>query len=257
MTSPFFSVDKKVAVITGGGSGIGLATARRLAAAGAHVTIANRRDSSGVAAEIGATYIPTDVAVEEQVERLMAAVAERHGRIDIIVNNAAYADAGGSVEDISSDAMRRYVDVNLLGVFYGMKYGSPHMLDGGSIINIGSLAALVGYPGYGAYVSTKWAVVGLTKSAAIELGPRRIRVNCVCPGTTDTPINQEVGAEAELKLVRIAAPLGRIGEPEDIAAVIHFLASNDASYVSGSVITADGGWLAGPSHAAIEKLIGA
>ncbi|MGE0552087.1 MAG: SDR family NAD(P)-dependent oxidoreductase [Gemmatimonadales bacterium] len=251
-----FSLEGKTAVITGGGSGIGLATARRFVAAGAKVTFGNRSDSSRLAKEMGATFVRTDVAVEAQVEALMKGVADREGGIDIVVNNAGYGQVGTDVSGLSREALQQHLDVNLFGVLYGIKHGVAAMRGRGSIVNVGSIAGMVGFPTYGAYVASKWAVVGLTKSAAIELGPRGIRVNCVCPGTIDTPINQQAGAEAELELVSTIAPIGRIGTPEEVAAVIHFLAADDASYVTGAAIEVDGGWLAGPTIALIERVVG-
>ncbi|MEZ4588219.1 MAG: SDR family oxidoreductase [Gemmatimonadales bacterium] len=251
-----FSLEGKVAVITGGGSGIGLATARRFAAAGAKVTFGNRSDSSGLAREMGASFVRTDVAVEAQVEALMKSVADREGGIDVVVNNAGYGQVGTDVSGLSREALQQHLDVNLFGVLYGIKHGVAAMRGRGSIVNVGSIAGMVGFPTYGAYVASKWAVVGLTKSAAIELGPRGIRVNCVCPGTIDTPINQQAGAEAELELVSTIAPIGRIGTPEEVAAAIHFLAADDAGYVTGAAIEVDGGWLAGPTMALIEKVVG-
>lgn len=251
-----FSLAGKVAVITGGGSGIGLATARRFVAAGARVTIANRSDSTALAGEIGARYVRTDVSQEDQVESLLKGVADREGGLDIVVNNAGFGAVGPDVTQLTREALQQHLDPNLFGVLYGMKHGAPLMKNGGSIVNVSSIAGLIGMPTYGAYVSSKWAVIGLTKAAALELGPRKIRVNAVCPGTIDTPINQQAGAEAELVVVNTVTPLGRIGTPDEAAAVIHFLAADDASYVTGTAIEVDGGWLAGPSIAMIEKVVG-
>ncbi len=252
-----FSLAGKVAVITGGGSGIGLATARRFVAAGARVTIANRSDSTTLAKEMGATYVRTDVSVESQVEALLKGAADREGGLDIVVNNAGFGQVGPDVTSLTRESLQQHLDPNLFGVLYGMKHGAPLMKNGGSIVNVSSIAGVMGMPTYGAYVASKWAVIGLTKSAALELGPRKIRVNCVCPGTIDTPINQQAGAEAELKVVSTIAPLGRIGTPDEAAAVIHFLAADDASYVTGTAIEVDGGWVAGPSIAMIETIVGA
>ena len=166
-------------------------------------------------------------------------------------------EVGPEVASLSRELLQRHLDVNLFGVLYGIKHGVARMRDGGSIVNVSSLAGLVGFPTYGAYVASKWAVIGLSKSAAVELGPRRIRVNCVCPGTIDTPINQQAGAEAELEIVKTIAPLGRIGTPDEVAAIIQFLASDDAGYFTGSAIDVAGGWLAGPSLALIGRLLGA
>jgi 3alpha(or 20beta)-hydroxysteroid dehydrogenase len=251
-----FSLAGKVAVVTGGGSGIGLATARRFREAGAKVTIANRSDSTRLADEMGARYVRTDVAVEAEVEALMSTVAERDGPIDIVVNNAGFGEVGAEVAALPQSVLQHHLDVNLFGVLYGIKHGAARMRDGGSIVNVSSLAGLVGFPTYGAYVASKWGVVGLSKSAALELAGRRIRVNCVCPGTIDTPINQQAGADAELELVKTVAPLGRIGTPDEVAATIHFLAADDAGYVTGAAIEVDGGWLAGISIGLITKLLG-
>jgi len=251
-----FSLEGKVAVITGGGSGIGLATARRFVQAGAKVTIANRSDSTALAKEMGATWVRTDVSVEGQVEALMKGVADREGRIDIVVNNAGFGQVGTDVAGLSRESLQEHLDPNLFGVLYGMKYGVPAMPEGGSVVNVSSLAGLMAFPTYGAYVASKWAMIGLSKAAAVELGPRKIRVTCVCPGTIDTPINQQAGAEAELIIVSTIAPLGRIGTPDEVAAAIHFLAADDSGYCTGTAIEVDGGWLAGPSMAMIEKIVG-
>jgi NAD(P)-dependent dehydrogenase (short-subunit alcohol dehydrogenase family) len=143
----------------------------------------------------------------------------------------------------------------LYGVLYGIKHAVKHMRRGSSIVNVASIAARMGLPGYSAYVASKWAVIGLSRSAAIELGPQGIRVNCLCPGTIDTPLNQQAGADAELELVKALTPCGRIGQPEEMAGVIHFLASDDSSYVTGTEFIADGGWTAGLSIATAEKLL--
>jgi NAD(P)-dependent dehydrogenase (short-subunit alcohol dehydrogenase family) len=252
----FFSLTDKVAVITGGGSGIGLATAKRFSAAGARVTIANRSDSSALAASFGAAYIRTDVAEEDQVQALMDGVARAHGRIDIVVNNAGFGEVGTEAVQLGQESFDKHLHINLHGVLYGIKHGAKHMQSGGSIVNVASIASVMGIPGYAAYVASKHGVVGLSRSAAIELAPRGIRVNCLCPGTIDTPINQAAGAEAELEMVKLLAPLGRIGQSEEMAAAIHFLASEDSSYVTGTELIADGGWRTGLSIGTIGKLMG-
>jgi len=250
----FFSLQGKVAVITGGGSGIGLATAKRFVKAGATVVIANRRDSSALASSFGAEYVHADVCKEADVEKLMDGVASQHGRIDIVVNNAGYGQVGMTCADVTEAAMQAHLQPNVLGVMFGTKHGVKHMPRGGAIVNVSSLGGIIGIPGYGAYVATKFAVVGMTKTAALELAPQGIRVNSVCPGTIDTPINHQGGADAELELVKIIAPLGRIGEPEEVAALIHCLAAPDCGYVTGEAVVIDGGWAAGPSIALFEKL---
>lgn len=235
-----FSLQGKVAVVTGGGSGIGLATARRFVEAGAAVVIANRSDSSEIARSMGATYLRADVAKEKDVKALMEAVAERHGRIDVLVNNAGTFRAG-SIVDPGTEIYDLQFAVNTYGVLYGIRHAVPHMTGGGSVINVSSIAGLVGLPTYGAYSASKAAVINLTKTAAVELASRRIRVNCVCPGTIDTPMAQYPGAEAEVIVIETAAPLGRLGRPEEVAALIHFLASDDCSYITGESVVVDGG----------------
>ena len=252
----FFSLRDKVAVITGGGSGIGLATARRFAQAGAHVVIANRSDSTGIASEIGGLYVRTDVSEETQVEALLTQVAGKFGRVDIMVNNAGFGEVGITTDQLTQDSLDKHLRINLNGVIYGIKHCVKYMPRGGSIVNVASIAGCMGLPGYSAYVASKWAVVGLTRAAALELGPRGIRVNSLCPGTINTPINQQAGADAELELVKTITPSGRIGQPEEMASAIHFLASSDSSYVTGTELMADGGWSAGLSLAAIEKIVG-
>lgn len=252
-----FSIEDKVAVITGGGSGIGLATAKRFVAAGAQVVIANRSDSDVLARSIGAQYIRADVSNESDVKALLDNVASKFGRINILVNNAGFGIVGVETQQLSAESLDKHLRINLHGVLYGIKHSVQHMPRGSSIVNVASLAACMGLPGYGAYVASKWAVIGLTRTAAIELGPKGIRVNCLCPGTIDTPINQQAGADAELDLVKTLTPCGRIGQPEEMASAIHFLASDDSSYITGTEFIADGGWNAGLSIATIETLMAA
>jgi 3alpha(or 20beta)-hydroxysteroid dehydrogenase len=251
-----FSLDQKVAVVTGGGSGIGLATAKRFVAAGATVVIATRSDNAALARSFGAAYVRADVRREDDVRALIETTVDRHGKIDVLVNNAGYAAVGATVTDLTQQTLLEHLVPNVLGVAYGMKYASQYMKSGSSIINVASLAAVIGFPAYGAYAASKFAVVGLTKTAAIELAPRGIRVNCVCPGTIDTPINQQAGADAELEVVKTVAPLGRIGKPEEVAALMHALAAEDCGYLTGEAVAIDGGWLAGPSIALFERLAG-
>lgn len=248
-----FSLRDKVAVVTGGGSGIGLATARRFVAAGAKVVVADRRDSATLAESFGADFVQTDVSKEEDVAHLMSYAATNHKRIDIAVNNAGFFH-GAMLSETTTETLEKHWRPNLLGVVYGIKHAAAHMLRGGSIINTCSIAGLIGMPTYGAYVASKFAVLGVTKTAAIELASRGIRVNCVCPGSIDTPMAQQGDAEAEIRVVKTLAPLGRLGKPEEVAALMHFLAADDCSYITGEAIVIDGGWLAGPSIAAFDRL---
>ena len=178
-----FSLKDKIAIVTGGGSGIGLATARRFAAAGAKVVIANRSDSSVVAASFGGEYLPADVGEESQVKALVAEVVRRHGRIDILVNSAGVIDDMVPITEMSASAMRRHFEVNTMGIWSAIRYAAPHMRDG-SIVNVSSVAALLGVATYAAYSASKAAINAFSRSLAAELGPRNINVNVVAPGAT-------------------------------------------------------------------------
>ena len=252
-----FSLESKIAIVTGGGSGIGLATARRFAAAGAKVVIANRSDAGALAEGFGAAYLPVDVAEESQVKALVAEVIRRHGRIDILVNSAGLIDDMLPIAEMSAQAMRRHFDVNSMGVWSTMRHAAPHMA-GGSIINVSSVAALLGVATYAAYSASKAAVVSLTQTAAVELADKGIRVNCVCPGSIDTPmLRQQANADIEIGFIEKAAAAGRIGQPEEVAALIHFLAADDCRYITGQAIMIDGGLLNIHAHALVDTVIAA
>jgi 3alpha(or 20beta)-hydroxysteroid dehydrogenase len=252
-----FSLQSKIAIVTGGGSGIGLATARRLASAGAKVVIANRSDARALAEGFGAAYLPVDVAEESQVKALVAEVVRRHGRIDILVNSAGLIDDMLPITELSAEAMRRHFEVNSMGVWSTMRHAAAHMA-GGSIINVSSVAALLGVATYAAYSASKAAVVSLTQTAAVELADKGIRVNCVCPGSIDTPmLRQQANADIEIGFIEKAAAAGRIGQPEEVAALIHFLAADDCRYITGQAIMIDGGLLNIHAHALVETVIAA
>jgi 3alpha(or 20beta)-hydroxysteroid dehydrogenase len=252
-----FSLKSKIAIVTGGGSGIGLATARRFATAGAKVVIANRSDAGALAEGFGAAYLPVDVAEESQVKALVAEVIRRHGRIDILVNSAGLIDDMLPIAEMSAQAMRRHFDVNSMGVWSTMHHAAPHMA-GGSIINVSSVAALLGVATYAAYSASKAAVVSLTQTAAVELADKGIRVNCVCPGSIDTPmLRQQANADIEIGFIEKAAAAGRIGQPEEVAALIHFLAADDCRYITGQAIMIDGGLLNIHAHALVDTVIAA
>ncbi len=244
-----FSLTGKVALVTGGASGIGKATCRRFAAAGAEVVVADVQDGSAVAAETGGRYVRADVSDESQVKALVQAAAEARGRIDICVNNAGvFAEA--DIVDTSVELMERMFRVNTLGVFFGMKHAVAHMPPGGAIVNTASIAAVVGAPGIVAYATAKTAVLALTRVAALEFGPKGIRVNCICPASVDTPmLAAQDNAADEAAVSALTAPLGRIIEPEEVAALIHFLAADDCPIISGQAVIIDGGAQAGFSEA--------
>ena len=253
--SNFFSLEGQVAIVTGGASGIGLKTVERFIAAGAKVILADLNDASETAARVGATFVQCNVTDESQVQVLMETTHKLHGRLDILVNNAGvFADYKKLTETDQKDYDFCY-SVNRLGVAYGIKHGAPLMSDGGRIVNTASAAGLIGAVELASYVASKHAVVGLTKSAAIELGPRNIRVNCICPTTVNTPMAHVEGGEFMIEGEKLLVPLGRICEPEDAAALIHFLASNDCSFVNGQSIMLDGGMACGITEQAFEKLL--
>ncbi|MDZ4277807.1 MAG: SDR family oxidoreductase [Dehalococcoidia bacterium] len=238
-----FSLEGTVAVITGAAGGIGSATARRFAEAGARLVLADVADAGALAKELGGLFVRTDVSDEGQVKALMEAAAAAHGRIDIVINNAGAPAGGAPVEQSEAEIFTRGFGVNALGVAFGIKHAVPHMKAGGSIVNTASLAGLQGQYGSAPYVASKFAVVGITKTAALELAAQGIRVNCVCPGNVATAM----GAPPEFAAVTDAmTPLGRPGRPEEVAALFHFLASDDCPYITGQAICVDGGMTAGP-----------
>jgi 3alpha(or 20beta)-hydroxysteroid dehydrogenase len=209
-----FSLQDRVAVITGGASGIGLATGRRFVAAGATVVLVDRNDARAVAAEINATALRVDVTDGDALGAALDSVATEHERIDVLVNNAGiFMEA--LIDDTSVHDLRKAFEVNALGVLEGIRRATAYMRPGASIINTASLAGQTGFPGYAAYSASKAAVVALTRVAALEYGPRGIRVNCICPGSVDTPmLAGQPSGDVEAGLIGVAAPLGRIVRPQ-------------------------------------------
>ena len=242
----------KTAIVTGAGSGIGLATTQRLATEGATVIMADVRDADDEAAgiiESGNTvrFVLADVSQESQVRALVDEVVSSHGRVDILVNNAGIAFAR-TVPDTTLEEWDRLVNVNLKGVFLCSRAVIPIMQQqgGGVIVNVSSEQGLVGASENAAYTATKGGVIQLAKSMAIDHGQDGIRVNCVCPGPVKTPlfdgfVESVADPEAELRSSVEATILKRLGRPEEIASVIAFLASEESSYMTGSVVVADGG----------------
>lgn len=252
----FFSLENKAAVITGAQQGVGLAIAERFVEAGARVMMADINDKAKKKAdEIGAGFIKTDVSDEAQVENLMNETAQKFGKIDILVNNAAIIIPEADIPDIDSIDAKKIFDVNYFGYFYGIKHVVGHMPDGASIINLASNAGVQAFPGYAAYNSSKGAIILLTRTAALELADRGIRVNSICPASIDTPMLYLPGCENELAMAKYCWPLGRPCKAQEVAALAHFLASDDCLYITGEDIQIDGGYTAGIGRRGLRKWI--
>ena len=248
------SLAGKIAIVTGGASGIGEVTARLFAEAGAKVVIGDMQDAGALAKQIRGDFLRTDVRQASEVKALVDFAVSRHGRLDVLFNNAGI-EIHSPLVATEEEAHRNLIDVNLNGVFYGIKYGGQAMLKNegpsrGSIINTASVAGLIGTPALGSYSAAKHAVVGLTRTACLELGMFGIRVNAICPGVIDTPMASALGMPPEImERIGKAHALGRIGKPIEVARAVLFLASDDASFVSGAALTVDGGFSAGPTPA--------
>ncbi len=240
----------KVAIVTGAARGQGEAEARRFVAEGASVLLTDILDDEGqaVATDLGeqAAYRHLDVSSEDEWIAAVADAEARFGPVTILVNNAGILDYG-PIEHQDVERFRRVIDVNLIGTMIGIKSVVPSMraAAGGSIINISSNAGIVGLPALGAYVSSKWAVRGLSKSAAMDLGPLGIRVNSLHPGGVDTPMTRRPGHDPNDSPFAKSLPLQRFGLADEIANVATFLASDEASYVTGAEWAVDGGATAG------------
>ena len=241
-------LDNKVAIITGGARGQGAVEGQLFSDAGATVVLTDVLDEQGeqTAGELGCDYLHLDVSDDAGWDTVVAEITARHGRIDVLVNNAGIFQAAAMMATTSAD-FRRMMDINALGVFLGMQKVGAVMSaqEAGSIVNISSVAGLMGTQGSFAYSASKWAVRGMTKSAAKELGRRGVRVNSVHPGFIDTDMLAQVhdfhdDSDRTKKMLR-AVPLGRVAEPDEVGKVVLFLASDDSSYCTGQEFTVDGG----------------
>lgn len=241
----------KVAIITGAAQGMGAATARLFAAEGAKVVLCDVIEDKGqeTAREIGenAAFETLDVRSDADWERVVAATLERFGKLDILINNAAIVHFS-PIEAMPAEDIERVLAINVMGTMLGAKYAARAMIKAGRgvIVNISSVDGLRGCNGLSAYTASKWAVRGLSKSLAYELGPRGIRVCTVHPGGVNTQMGNPGGLTGDaLNVGYERVPLQRIGEPEEIARASLFIASDDASYISGAELAVDGGWSAG------------
>ncbi|MGH9949421.1 MAG: SDR family NAD(P)-dependent oxidoreductase [Pyrinomonadaceae bacterium] len=246
----------KVALITGASSGIGRATAEAFAAKGAKVVLAARRQDEldSLIAEIEAaggkaTAIQTDVSRAQDVKQMVAHSINTFGRLDYAVNNAGIEGQIANIVDLEEDDWDSVLDINLKGNYLCLRYEARAMLDGGhggAIVNVGSVNSFLGFPSGAAYVASKHGQVGLTTSASAELAPHGIRVNIVCPGFVDTPMHHRIrgiiGDEIFDAALVPQVHLRRVGRPEEIASAILYLCSDEASFITGTTLTPDGGF---------------
>jgi NAD(P)-dependent dehydrogenase (short-subunit alcohol dehydrogenase family) len=257
----------KIAVVTGGASGIGRAISLAFAQEGAKIVVADINTDGGKetvglmqALKSDSIFVETDVSETGPVKNLIDKTIKHFGKLDIIVNNAGI-EIFNRLADTDEQAWDRVIAINLRGVFLGTKYAVPKMLEngGGVIINMASVAGIMGAGGLSAYNAAKGGVVLLTKNTAMDYGSRNIRANCICPGFIRTPMVEAVMSlpgSGEVKgYLQSLIPPGRFGKPEEVAACAVFLASDDASYVNGHALVVDGGMSAG-WQLDVEKMLG-
>jgi NAD(P)-dependent dehydrogenase (short-subunit alcohol dehydrogenase family) len=242
----------KVALITSGNAGIGRATAIAFAKQGATVVVSARREQEGrdVIAEINALggkgiFVKTDVSKESDVKAMVEQTLATFGRLDCAFNNAGIEQELTPLPDQTEETYNRIMDINVKGVWLSLKHQIPAMLQtgGGAIVNTASVAGLIGFPAVPVYVASKHAVIGLTKSVALEYATQQVRVNAVAPGTIETRMFRDLAPEVRQRL-ESAQPMGRIGQPEEIASTVVWLCSDGASFVTGQTVPIDGGYTA-------------
>jgi NAD(P)-dependent dehydrogenase (short-subunit alcohol dehydrogenase family) len=245
----------KVALITGAASGIGRATAELFAQEGAVVVVADVTDAAGqavadaICAKGGrASFIHADVSHERDVEAMVHVALAEYGRLDVLFNNAGIEGDQAPITEITDEAWERIIRINLKGTFLGLKHGIKAMLrtGGGAIINNASVAGLVGFPAIAAYCASKGGVVQLTKAAALEYATQGVRVNCVCPGIIETAMVERFTQDNPEALAGLQAlePVGRVGQPREVAELALFLASERSSFLTGAAVPVDGGFVA-------------
>ncbi|MEX1071555.1 MAG: SDR family oxidoreductase [Anaerolineales bacterium] len=245
----------KVAIVTGASAGIGRATAIDFAEKGAHVVVAdvNVLEGNATVSQIKgmdrkAIFVRCDVANEKDVAAMVASTMHEYGRLDFACNNAGIEGTSALLAEMKTVDWQRVINVNLTGVFLCMKYEIPEILkSGGAIVNMASILGQVGFAGAAAYTAAKHGVLGLTKVAALEYSAKGIRVNAVCPAFIATPMLERAGITSDKNVRRAMEgmhPIGRLGEPEEIAKVVTWLCTPDASFVAGEALLVDGGYVA-------------
>jgi NAD(P)-dependent dehydrogenase (short-subunit alcohol dehydrogenase family) len=243
-------LENKVAIITGGGGGIGRATAIRFAKEGARVLVADIGEEAGIKTvqlikESGgkAEFVRVNMTKPEDVEHMVQKAVDTFGKLDILINNAGVKSDEKKIPDVSLVEWQEVFDINTTGVFLGMKYVIPKMESGGSIVNTASIAGIKGQKLVAAYSASKSSVIALTKTAATEFGKKNIRVNAIAPGIIDTDMVEDWKKTSKWSVLSTANALNRIGQPEEIANTILFLASDESSFITGETIVIDGGTL--------------